>query len=103
MTTWERQCQMYPFEVRLRPGCYAGPDAPLVSRHRTLAAAVRQARRSDRWQVERSDRHGCIWAAEPRPSPYGPGLYGMPRRRGEPSLRACIAAAERAAANVCGG
>lgn len=42
----------HTYEVRLAPGCYSGPTAPMVSRHRTLAAAVRQARRSDRWVVE---------------------------------------------------
>lgn len=68
----------YPYEVRLRPGCYSGPDAPLVSRHRTLRAAVRQARRSDRWQVEPADCCHCLYAIDRDnvSTPYGYGLYG---------------------------
>lgn len=85
----------YPWHVVLRPGCYRGPDAPLVSEHRTLAAAVRQARRCDRWQVERADRHGCVWAPPSRGGSSGEaGLYGRGPQPGEPSLAECVATAE---------
>jgi hypothetical protein len=80
----------FPFEVRLRPGCHNKPNAPVVSRHRTLEAAVRAARRSDRLQVERSNAHGCVWHAPKRRSKYGEGLYGTGPQPGEPSLAECV-------------
>ena len=85
------------FEVRLRPGCFRGPGpGPLISRHRSLEAAVAKARKSDRWQVETSASFTCIWAAEERRGPLGPGLYGLGPRRGEPSLAACVEQARAA-------
>lgn len=89
----------FPFEVRLRPGCYTGAVAPLVSRHRTLEAAVRAARVSDRYQVERADKHGCVWAPPARRSRHGAGLYGTGPQPGEPTIAECVRlAAERLAA-----
>ena len=42
----------FKYEIRLALGCYSGPESPLISRHKTLAAAVKAARKSDRLQVE---------------------------------------------------
>ena len=36
------------YRVYLREGCHGDVDPPLVSRHRTLAAALDRARQSDR-------------------------------------------------------
>lgn len=90
----------YTYEVRLAPGCYRGPEAPLVSRHRTLRAAVARARRSDRYQVERSDSSRCLWRPPARKTPgLGPGLYGTGPQRGEPTLAQCVADAARVEAS----
>lgn len=65
------------YEVRIAPGCCRG-DRPVLSRHRTLDAAVRAARRSDRTVVERSDSEVVIYHAQARqPHPQlGWGLHG---------------------------
>ena len=88
----------YPYEVRLAPGCHIGPVAPIVSRHRTLSAAVKAARRSNRLVVKKTGFGGIVW----RVSDYadvglGPGLYGQPDRR---PLSECLREAERAQAEV---
>lgn len=96
LVTPQTDAAAYLYEVRLRPGCYSGPDAPLISRHRSLRAAVAKARRSDRWQVELSTRRGRIWAPPERRSRYGAGLFGSGPQPGEPSLDECVRQAERA-------
>lgn len=74
------------YEVYVADGCFCGPDAPLVSRHRTLRGAVKKARTSDRLVATvdgrvvysppvRGDRH------------YGGGRLGNGPQKGEPSLR----------------
>ncbi len=52
----------YTHAVALAAGCYSGPDAPIVSRHRTLAAALKAARRSDRLTVYALARCSCASA-----------------------------------------
>jgi len=92
---WEGR-KRYPFVVVVAEGCYRGPDAPMVSRHRTLRAAVIAARRSDRTRVERADRGGCLFQARSQqPTRWGYGLYGMGDTR---PVRVCLAEAERALA-----
>lgn len=97
-SAWARQCRLYPWRVVLRPGCYRGPDAPEISQHRTLAAAVRQARRNDRWMVERARTAGCVWAPPHRGGAGGEaGLYGRGPQPGEPTLAECVRDAEAVA------
>lgn len=85
----------YPWRVVIRPGCHARPTAPLISRHRTLEAAVRAARRSDRLAVQHVD-HGIVWSCTSRqPTRHGYGRYGGRSTR---SLREDLAAAAHAAA-----
>ncbi len=68
---------MSRYEVVVAPGCHRQPVAPVVSRHRTLRAAVIAARRSDRLRVEPADRSVCLYQADSaQPTPYGYGLYG---------------------------
>lgn len=76
--TWTEQCRRYPYEVVVAPGCHGKPHNPTVSRHRTLAAAVRAAMRSDRVRVEPATTAVCLFQASARqPHPkYGHGLYG---------------------------
>lgn len=92
MSDWSNLCRRYPYEVRMAPGCYSGPGAPLVSRHRTLRAAVARARRSNRLVVERTACSGVIWrVSQYRDVGLGPGLYGQPDVR---PLAACVREAE---------
>lgn len=73
---------MSQFEVVAAPGCHREPIAPVVSRHRTLAAAVRAARRSDRLRVEPACSSVCLYQAVSRqPTKHGYGLYGGPDAR----------------------
>lgn len=82
----------YPYEVRVAPGCHGKPVAPLISRHRTLRAAVARARKSNRLVVERSARSGIVWrASQYRDIGLGPGLYGQPDVR---TLAECLREAE---------
>ena len=88
----------YPYEVVLAPGCYRGPSAPVVSRHRTLEAAVRQARRSDRWRVEPAARSVCLYQAQShQPTRWGYGLYGGADTR---TLREALRLAREAEAEL---
>lgn len=88
----------YPYEVRIAPGCYSGPEAPLVSQHVTLEEAVAVARRSNRLVVELSTAHGTVWrATQYRRSRHGDGLYGQPDVR---PLRECVREAYQALAEV---
>ncbi|MGL5362850.1 MAG: hypothetical protein ACRDBH_08220 [Bosea sp. (in: a-proteobacteria)] len=65
------------YHVVAAPGCHGRPFAPVVSRHRTLRAAVCAARRSDRLRVEPADRSVCLYqATSAQPTRYGYGLYG---------------------------
>ena len=81
----------YAYEVVVAPGCHREPFSPVVSRHRTLEAAVRKARRSDRLAVESSARSGVIYRAQSQqPTRWGYGCYGGPDTR---SLRECLAEA----------
>lgn len=67
----------YRYHVVVAPGCHGRPFAPVVSRHRTLGAAVRAARQSDRVRVEPADRSVCLYqASSAQPTPWGHGLYG---------------------------
>ena len=67
----------YRYHVVEAPGCHGRPTAPVVSRHRTLRAAVREARSSDRLRVELADRAVCLYqATSAQPTRYGYGLYG---------------------------
>lgn len=38
----------FRYHIEVAPGCYSAPHAPTISRHRTLRAALDQARRCDR-------------------------------------------------------
>lgn len=68
---------MHNYEVVVAPGCHGEPSNPVVSRHRTLRAAVARAIRSDRLRVEPSDGSVCLFQARShQPTPYGYGLYG---------------------------
>lgn len=49
-----------PYVVTLAPGCYSGPDAPVVSRHRTWDAALMAASKSDRLCAEGPHRSASI-------------------------------------------
>jgi len=81
----------YPYEVRVAPGCHGRPVAPLVSRHRTLRAAVARARRSDRVMVESAKSTTCLYRAQSRqPTAHGYGCYGGGDTR---PLRECLAEA----------
>ena len=82
----------YPYELRVAPGCHGSVIAPLVSRHRTLRAAVQAARRSDRVRVEPASSSVCLYQATSRqPTQWGYGLYGGREIR---SLRECLKEAE---------
>lgn len=88
----------YPYEVVLAPGCYGGPSAPVVSRHRSLEAAVRQARRSDRWRVEPATNSVCLYQAQSRqPTRWGYGLFGESDTR---TLREALRMARAAEAEL---
>ena len=83
------------YEVCLRPGCYTGVDAPVISRHNSLTEAVKVARKSDRFEVQLSWRKESIWHAPRR----GDSLIGHGPQRGEPSIDESVreaAANERA-------
>lgn len=83
------------YQVVIRPGCHGSVDAPVVSRHRSLAAAVAKARRSDRWEVQRSDAYHRLWAPPCRGDRVlGRGLYGAGPQRGEPPLSVSVSEAE---------
>lgn len=91
----------YKYEVVLSPGCHRQPTNPVVSRHRTLRAAVARARRSDRLRVEPADSSVCLYQAQARqPTPHGYGLYGYADTR---PLRECLAEAEEAERRLRGG
>lgn len=65
------------YHVVEAPGCHSRPVARVLSRHRTLRAAVRAARCSDRVRVEPADRAVCLYqASSSQPTPWGHGLYG---------------------------
>lgn len=82
------------YEVVVAPGCHREPYAPVVSRHRSLAAAVRRAMRSDRLRVEPATHSVCLFQAQSRqPTEYGYGLFGG---RHEGTFRAALEEAERA-------
>ena len=67
---------MSNFRVELRPGCHGGPTAPVVSTHRTWAAAVRRALESDRL-VARDPSTGWSFAIPAQGDPVlGAGNYG---------------------------
>src|SRR5690606_14803951 len=76
----------YKYEVVVAPGCHRQPTNPVVSRHRTLRAAVARARRSDRLRVEPADGGACLYQAQSR-------QHGYPDTR---PLRVCVAEAEAA-------
>jgi hypothetical protein len=81
----------YTHAVVLAAGCYSGPDAPIVSRHRTLAAALKAARRSDRLTIYALEQGSCAgadcalkgmdWITGPPllPQVNGHALVGAPR------------------------
>ena len=82
------------YEVVLAPGCHRQLTNPVISRHRTLRAAVARARKSDRLRVEPADSAVCLYQAKSRqPTPYGYGLYGHADTR---PLRECLAEAAEA-------
>lgn len=84
----------YRYEIRTAPGCCAGPDRPVHSRHRTLEAAVLVARRSDRVVVEPCGASVVLYhARSQQPTRYGYGLYGGPDTR---PLAECVAEAREA-------
>ena len=86
--------QRHKYEVVLAPGCHRDPTNPVISWHRTLRAAVAQARTSDRLRVEPADTSVCLYQAKSeQPSPLGYGLHGYPDTR---PLRECLAEAEEA-------
>lgn len=65
---------MNEYHVELAAGCYGGPYAPVVSRHRTLERALDRARQSDRLVAVGS---GIRWQLDPQGDPkLGPGRYG---------------------------
>lgn len=65
------------YEVVMAAGCHRDSTPPVVSRHRSLAAAVRRARRSDRLAVEPADSAVTIYRAQSQqPTKYGFGCYG---------------------------
>jgi|GEM_PF-4805157 len=91
----------YPYEVTERPGCHGKPRNPVVSRHRTLEAAVRAARKSDRLQVESVDSSTPLYAPPRRDHPrYGAGCYGQPARRGEPTVAEAVREARKIEASL---
>lgn len=76
-----------PWEVRVADGCHAAPLGPLISRHRTLRAAIKRARRSDRLQVEHCDHNAIVYSNPQRGCPrLGAGRFGRGVQPGEPSL-----------------
>lgn len=86
------------YEVVIAPGCHSRPIAPVVSRHRTLEAAVRAARRSDRVRVEPADRSVCLYQAQShQPTRWGYGLYGGADTR---TLREALRLAREAEAEL---
>ena len=87
----------YPYEVCVAPGCHGEPSNPVVSRHRTLRAAIVRARRSDRLQVEMAVGGRVLYLPPQRNSTTcGAGRYGAGPQRGEPSLDECVALARAA-------
>jgi|SRR5690606_27623920 len=76
----------HKYKVVLAPGCYSSPANPVISRYRTLRAAVARARRSDRLRVEPADSSVCLYQAQSR-------QHGYPDTR---PLRVCVAEAEAA-------
>lgn len=89
-----------PYTVEMAPGCYQGPTAPVVSRHSTLALAVKRARSSDRycvWGPKLNGRNARLYTPPERDDPrVGYGRYGNGPKAGEPSLAECVVAAEAA-------
>jgi hypothetical protein len=96
--TWTQECERYPYQVVLAPGCHSRPHNPLVSRHRTLAAAVRRAMQSDRLRVEPATHAVCLFQGRSRQlhPQYGYGLYGERHVGSFRDALAEAAAAERA-------
>jgi hypothetical protein len=90
MMTWQEERRAYPWRLVVAPGCHRQPENPEISRHRTLLAAVRAARRSDRTRVEHATTSLWGW----QPASNGRGLYGSPSRR---PLSEDLAAARRSA------
>lgn len=67
----------HKYEVVIAPGCHGKVFAPVVSRHRSLAAAVRQAMKSDRVEVQPTDSHVTLFRAQSKqPTRWGYGCYG---------------------------
>ena len=66
--------ERFPYQVELAPGCYKGPDAPVASRHRTLDAALKAARKSDRLAIY-GHSEGRLVAIAPCPTT---GRLGKP-------------------------
>ncbi len=84
----------HQYEVVVAPGCHREQSNPVVSRHRSLAAAVRRAMQSDRLRVEPAESAVCLFQASSRqPTPQGYGLYGG-RHTG--TFREALALAEQA-------
>lgn len=84
---------MFKYHVVLAAGCHGQTENPIVSRHKTLEAAVRKARRSDRLAVEPADSYRTLYRAQSKqPTQCGWGCYGGPDTR---SLRECVAEARR--------
>lgn len=87
--------QQISYEVVMRHGCFSGVYGPVISRHRSLEAAVKKARSCDRWEVQRS--HTRIWAPPVRgDAKLGHGCYGHGPKKGEPSVSSCVAEARAA-------
>lgn len=85
------------YEIVVAPGCHREPSNPHVSYHRTLAAAVQRAMRSDRVRVELSDFAVCLFQAKSQqPTAHGYGLYGGRHVGKFTSALAQAQAAERA-------
>ena len=75
-----------------------------MSSHKTLAAAVRAARKSDRLCVQHCSSYTTLYVAECRnDEKLGYGRFGNGPDRHEPSLREAIAAARQAAQSLLPG
>jgi hypothetical protein len=69
---------IYAYCTALRPGCYGGPDQPIISRHETLAAARAKARRNNRLGVYALSIDGWIVGEDllTYDHPYGTAWIG---------------------------
>ncbi len=73
----------YKFCTTLAAGCYQSADAPIISRHRTLEAAISKAKKNDRLAVYALAPIGgyqtgdCLFVLPPQGDPrLGHGRYG---------------------------